>query len=239
MTDGILLREASLSDPLLSQYSVIMIDEAHELNCNTEILLGVVKKIRRKRKDLRIIVCSATIDAEAFLDFFIPKKVRVGEESIKEAIAPQRKRRKRWGRAGDDAGKTSAETDKKDSEVDIQNRGTIISIDRRQHPVDILLSDKPVDDYVQATVDTALRIHFELNYDDGDILCFLTTGEEIDTAIKLAEDKATSIDERSSSQIVFLPLYGTLPYYVQSRVFHPKPPSDKRRRVICATNIAG
>lgn len=72
MTDGILLREASLSDPLLSQYSVIMIDEAHELNCNTEILLGVVKKIRRKRKDLRIIVCSATIDAEAFLDFFIP-----------------------------------------------------------------------------------------------------------------------------------------------------------------------
>lgn len=72
VTDGILLREASLSDPLLSRYSVIMIDEAHELNCNTEILLGVVKKIRRKRKDLRIIVCSATIDAEAFLDFFIP-----------------------------------------------------------------------------------------------------------------------------------------------------------------------
>ena len=238
VTDGILLREASLSDPLLSRYSVIMIDEAHELNCNTEILLGVVKKIRRKRKDLRIIVCSATIDAEAFLDFFIPKKVRVGEESIKEAIAPQRKRRKRLGRAGDDAGKPSAESDKKDSEVDIQNRGTIISIDGRQHPVDILLSDKPVDDYVQATVDTALRIHFELNYDDGDILCFLTTGEEIDTAIKLAEDKATSIDERSSSQIVFLPLYGTLPYYVQSRVFHPKPPSDKRRRVIFATNIA-
>ena len=72
VTDGILLRLASLSETLLSQYSVIMIDEAHELNCNTEILLGVVKKIRRKRKDLRIIVCSATIDAEAFLDFFIP-----------------------------------------------------------------------------------------------------------------------------------------------------------------------
>ena len=254
VTDGILLREASLSDPLLSRYSVIMIDEAHELNCNTEILLGVLKKIRRKRKDLRVIVCSATIDAEAFLDYFIPKKLRVSHEevqnnlndSIMSASAPgsredpnKHKRRKRWGKVGDnnqdEKPSGSEETQKP---VDIQNRGTIISIDGRQHPVDTLFSEKPVADYVKATVDTCLRIHFEMRHDDGDILCFLATGEEIDSAIKLAEEQATNIDEGSSSQIVFLPLYGTLPYYAQAQVFQKKPAMDKRRRVIFATNIA-
>lgn len=245
VTDGILLREASLSDPLLSRYSVIMIDEAHELNCNTEILMGVVKKIRRKRTDLRIIVCSATIDAEAFLDFFIPKKIREVEEKKNRdkeeaSTAPERKRRKRWGKVGDDPMDDSSDRRERKSAPDIQNRGTIISIDGRQHPVDILFSEKPVADYLQATVDTALRIHFESKHDDGDILCFLVTGEEIDMAIKLAEDKLSAeVDTKNpSNNLVFLPLYGTLPYHVQSRVFRPKHPSDKRRRVIFATNIA-
>ena len=51
-----------------------MIDEAHERSLNSDALLGVVKKIRRKRKDLRVIICSATIDAQAFLDFFVTKQ---------------------------------------------------------------------------------------------------------------------------------------------------------------------
>jgi ATP-dependent RNA helicase DDX35 len=47
-TDGILLREAALCDPLLSRYSVVMVDEAHERNLNSDALLGLLKKIRRK-----------------------------------------------------------------------------------------------------------------------------------------------------------------------------------------------
>ena len=58
VTDGILLREATLHDPLLSNYSVIILDETHERNLNTDSLLGLVKKIRRKRKDLRLIILS-------------------------------------------------------------------------------------------------------------------------------------------------------------------------------------
>lgn len=72
MTEGILLREM-LADPLLQKYGVIMIDEAHERSQLTDTVLGLLKKILKKRDSLKIIISSATIDAEFFQKFFTMK----------------------------------------------------------------------------------------------------------------------------------------------------------------------
>jgi HrpA-like RNA helicase len=69
MTDGILLQEMKL-DPALSQYSVLMVDEAHERSLNIDFILGLVKRVVEDRPEFKVIVSSATINAEVFSEYF-------------------------------------------------------------------------------------------------------------------------------------------------------------------------
>ncbi|KAI8624649.1 P-loop containing nucleoside triphosphate hydrolase protein [Xylariaceae sp. FL1651] len=69
MTDGVLLRE-SLNERDLDRYSCVIMDEAHERALNTDVLLGLFNKILQRRRDLKLIVTSATMNSKRFSDFF-------------------------------------------------------------------------------------------------------------------------------------------------------------------------
>ncbi|KAH0496282.1 hypothetical protein TgHK011_003653 [Trichoderma gracile] len=200
LTDALLIREA-LADPLLSRYSVIMVDEAHERSISTDILLGLLKQIRKKRPELRIIISSATIQAEDFFDFFTRGS---GQETQKEQD----------GRRSNDI-------------------VTIVSLEGRTYPIDILYLESPTEDYVEKAVTTVFDIHTQEG--EGDILVFLTGREEIDNAIQAVADRALQLDSRHGP-LQPLPLYAGLSTEQQMYVFD-KPP-EGTRKVVFSTNIA-
>ncbi|WP_431096500.1 ATP-dependent RNA helicase HrpA [Polaromonas aquatica] len=73
MTDGILLAETQ-TDPLLKAYDTIIIDEAHERSLNIDFLLGYLRQLLPRRPDLKVVITSATIDAQRFADYFASAK---------------------------------------------------------------------------------------------------------------------------------------------------------------------
>ncbi|CAK8566718.1 unnamed protein product [Lathyrus sativus] len=69
MTDGVFLHE-TLKDSDLDKYKVIVMDEAHERSLNTDVLFEILKNVVASRRDFKLIVTSATLDAQKFSNFF-------------------------------------------------------------------------------------------------------------------------------------------------------------------------
>ena len=219
MTDGILLAE-TLSDPLLSEYDTIIVDEAHERSLNIDFLLGYLKRLvdGPRRGDLRIVITSATIDAGRFARHF-------GRET---------------GRRDDD-GKPVIEP----APV-IEVSGRLYPVDIRWQGFDESHRDDDDETDLPSRIDEAIESLWREA--PGDVLVFLPGEREIrDVAEHLRRLQAResargggpfggslggSIWARGAIEI--LPLYSRLSAADQQRVFSP----SRGRRIVLATNVA-
>jgi ATP-dependent helicase HrpA len=210
MTDGILLAETQ-SDRRLRAYDTIIIDEAHERSLNIDFLLGYVKQLLPQRPDLKLIVTSATIDAQRFSRHFgnapvievsgrvYPVEIRYRplRSSLTPAPLPA-------------AGEGSFERPLRAERV--KGRDSRIGAD-----------DEP--DMVEATLDAVDELARVPG--GGDVLVFLPGEREI-------RETADALRQHHPKGAEILPLYARLSIEEQERVFRP----GGARRIILATNVA-
>lgn len=140
----------------------------------------------QKRTQLKLIVSSATVDAEEICNFF---------------------------------------------NISTSNKATILSVKGQLYPVSVNYTIEPVPNYVQAVVDTAIKIHEHMPV--GDVLAFVIGLEQIEHIVGLLKQYS---NQREDLKLLILPMHGSLPNNEQIKVFRPTPRG--MRKIVIATNIA-
>ncbi|MDR2100996.1 MAG: ATP-dependent RNA helicase [Treponema sp.] len=214
MTDGILLQEMKL-DPYLSKYGCLIVDEAHERSLNIDFILGLLKRVLELRKEFKVMVSSATINAQVFSEYFgecpVVKidAVTYPVTLIYDAPAVTR------GDAGAPGGGRGNRGKPGGSGAPREN----VAIPSGSLAAEALLGK--IDTIVERVVNEKR---------EGDILIFLS-GERMikDCMSRLAFGPV-------SPSLQLLPLYGRLGREEQERVFDP--PQKGKTKVVISTNIA-
>jgi ATP-dependent helicase HrpA len=215
MTDGILLAETQ-TDPLLKAYDTIIIDEAHERSLNIDFLLGYLRQILPRRPDLKVVVTSATIDAERFAEHFASRK-RLAPGRPKAGDAPS---------GGSDDAQRGAWGPLIPAPI-IMVSGRMFPVEQRYRPFEEA-RDYDLNNAIADAVDELWRDA----HNSGDILVFLPGEREI-------REAADHLRGHLSHQPVFrnaevLPLFARLSQAEQDRVFD----GHTGRRIVLATNVA-
>ena len=213
MTDGILLAETQ-TDPLLKAYDTIIIDEAHERSLNIDFLLGYLKQILPRRPDLRVIVTSATIDAERFANHFAT-----------------RQRLPRGRRKGDTAPADGA--DEHLGEWGPLIPAPVIMVSGRTFPVEQRW--KPFEEAKDFGLNEAIAEAVDelwVGNASGDILVFLPGEREIREAADHLRGHLSHSPLTRNAEV--LPLFARLSQAEQDRIFD----SHTGRRIVLATNVA-
>ncbi|KAJ4318253.1 Salivary acidic proline-rich phosphoprotein 1/2 [Neodidymelliopsis sp. IMI 364377] len=219
LTEGMLLQEM-LRDPIMSQYSAVVVDEVHERSVNVDLILGFLKNLvsdieasgKKRQHPLKVVIMSATADVESLVGFFDNSGAAATTSS-----------------SPDDDVKMSDEPTQA-----VTSRVSKCFVEGRQFPVKTVHLPSPTQDWVES----ALKLIFQIHYKEplpGDILVFLTGQDTIEGLEKLVNDYAEGMDNEVPKLLV-LPLFAALPQHAQQRIFEPTP--VRTRKVILATNIA-
>ncbi len=208
MTDGILLAETQ-TDPLLAAYDTIIIDEAHERSLNIDFLLGYLREILPRRPDLKVIVTSATIDADRFARHFGSDEKPAPVIEVSGRLYPVEVRYRPV---------------EEESPAIKAAQGTTPSAqqkDRADRPKTQRENDR---DLMEAIVDAVDELCRE---GPGDVLVFLPGEREI-------RDAAEALRKHHPPHTEILPLFARLSAAEQERVFR----TSNTRRIVLATNVA-
>ncbi|MFP5373872.1 MAG: DUF3418 domain-containing protein [Gammaproteobacteria bacterium] len=208
MTDGILLAEIA-SDPWLSRYDTLIIDEAHERSLNIDLLLGYLKALLPRRPDLKLVVTSATIDTARFARHF-------GDAPVVQVQGRGYPVEVRW--------RPSEKQEKQGSESRFAPMTSAADSPYAKRDSDPCFSCFSHDGIV-AACDEILGERGPRG--EGDVLVFLPGEREIREAHR-------ALEARRYRNVEVLPLYARLSARDQDRVFNPGP----RRRIVLATNVA-
>jgi ATP-dependent helicase HrpA len=255
MTDGILLAETQ-SDKFLNAYDTIIIDEAHERSLNIDFLLGYLKQLLPKRPDLKVIVTSATIDADRFSKHFngapvievsgrtFPVEIRYRPLGSKSAISQLKMNARQQGagdetvyemrRGADNVANVAGASIQKwqdDDDLDIELLGQdVMGVKRMARTESRWLEEDDEEEAIEeAILDAADDL---LRQGDGDILVFLPGEREIrDTAEHLRKYQGRSAKLK---HIEVLPLFARLSIEDQQKIFR----AGGQRRIVLATNVA-